>query len=63
MPLDELGALSELSVYDGCAYPATSIDDWGEYGPCGSPDIEPGAGPDCLLSVGVFVFLRFRRPK
>lgn len=47
MPLDEFGALSELSVYDGCAYPATSIDDWGEYGPCGSPEAEPDIGPDC----------------
>jgi hypothetical protein len=47
MPLEELGALSELSVYGGCAYPATSIGACGEYGPCGSPGIEPDAGPDC----------------
>jgi hypothetical protein len=63
MPLDEFGALSELFVYGGWAYPAASIDAFGEYGPCGSPEIEPDVGPECSLSAVTLSFLRFRRPK
>lgn len=63
MPLDELGALSELSVYAGCAYPATIIGDCGEYGLRGSPEIEPDVGPGSSLTSVRFSLLRFRRPK